>query len=139
MRPYYFSILTSQYSVSTSHRRIIMRPYYFSILTSQYSHLNTQYSILTSQYSHLNTNILINVNKLQGYRVFWMGEFVFLRKRIFMYKYIVRPLLFQFDPEEVHHLIFKMVHFFSKIGLSGLFRSMYVINDAGLERELFGL
>ena len=56
-----------------------------------------------------------------------------------MYKYIVRPLLFQVDPEKVHHFIFKMVHFVSKIGFSGLFRRMYVINDAGLERELFGL
>lgn len=56
-----------------------------------------------------------------------------------MYKYIIRPVLFQLDPEKVHHLIFKMVRFFSKIGFSGLFRSMYMIDDARLERELFGL
>lgn len=56
-----------------------------------------------------------------------------------MYKYIIRPLLFQMDPEKVHHLIFNMVHFLSKIGLSGLFRRMYSIEDVRLERELFGL
>src|SRR5690606_11704512 len=56
-----------------------------------------------------------------------------------MYKYVIRPILFQLDPEKVHHLIFKMVHFFSKIGFSGLFRSMYMIEDPRLERELFGL
>lgn len=56
-----------------------------------------------------------------------------------MYKYFVRPILFQFDPEKVHHFIFKMVQLFSKIGLSGLFRNIYMVEDVRLERELFGL
>ncbi|MCM4168747.1 Dihydroorotate dehydrogenase (quinone) [Arenibacter antarcticus] len=56
-----------------------------------------------------------------------------------MYKQIIRPLLFQLDPEKVHHLTFNMVRFCSKIGLSGLFRSIYTINDPRLERQLFGL
>ncbi|WP_026809493.1 quinone-dependent dihydroorotate dehydrogenase [Arenibacter latericius] len=56
-----------------------------------------------------------------------------------MYKNIIRPLLFQLDPEKVHHLTFNMVRFCSKIGLSGLFRGIYTINDSRLERNLFGL
>ncbi|WP_086477142.1 MULTISPECIES: quinone-dependent dihydroorotate dehydrogenase [Arenibacter] len=56
-----------------------------------------------------------------------------------MYKNIVRPLLFQFDPEKVHHFTFKFVQFCSKIGLSGLFRGIYAVNDPRLERKLFGL
>lgn len=56
-----------------------------------------------------------------------------------MYRYIVRPILFRIDPEKVHHFVFKMVRFFSNIGFSGLIRSMYVLDDARLERELFGL
>ncbi|NKI26260.1 quinone-dependent dihydroorotate dehydrogenase [Arenibacter sp. 6A1] len=56
-----------------------------------------------------------------------------------MYKLIIRPILFLFDPEKVHHLIFNSVRFFKKIGLSGLFRSLYVLDDPRLERELFGL
>lgn len=56
-----------------------------------------------------------------------------------MYKYIIRPLLFQMDPEKVHHFIFNMVHFLSRIGFPGLFRSIYTLKDVRLERELFGL
>lgn len=56
-----------------------------------------------------------------------------------MYKYIIRPILFQLDPEKVHHLIFNMVRIFSKIGLSYLFRAIYTINDPRLERQLFGI
>ena len=56
-----------------------------------------------------------------------------------MYKLVIRPILFQFDPEKVHHLIFNALRFFSRIGLSGIFRSIYSVNDPRLERELFGL
>lgn len=56
-----------------------------------------------------------------------------------MYKLIIRPILFQFDPEKVHHLIFNTLRFFSKIGFSGIFRAIYSVNDPRLERELFGL
>ncbi|MFD0796954.1 quinone-dependent dihydroorotate dehydrogenase [Maribacter chungangensis] len=56
-----------------------------------------------------------------------------------MYKVLIRPILFLFDPEKVHYFSFSMIKFFSKIGFSGLFRSLYVVADAKLERELFGL
>ncbi len=56
-----------------------------------------------------------------------------------MYKYILRPILFLFDPEKVHYFIFGMVRFFENIGFSKLFRALYVIEDKKLERTLFGV
>ncbi|MBL4662437.1 MAG: quinone-dependent dihydroorotate dehydrogenase [Flavobacteriaceae bacterium] len=56
-----------------------------------------------------------------------------------MYKVILRPLLFLFDPEAVHHFTFKMVKLLHRIGLGGFFRSMYSVKDKSLERTLFGL
>lgn len=57
-----------------------------------------------------------------------------------MYKQILRPLLFQFDPEAVHHFSFsslKLAHRFP--GVSQLLRKMFTIEDKRLEREVFGL
>jgi len=56
-----------------------------------------------------------------------------------MYKAILRPILFLIDPEKIHHLAFSSIHFLNKLGLGGLFRSMYVVNHPSLERKLFGL
>src|SRR5690554_4734785 len=56
-----------------------------------------------------------------------------------MYKTIIRPLFFSFDPEKIHHFTFSMVRFFHKIGFGSIFRSIYKIEDPKLERELFGL
>jgi dihydroorotate dehydrogenase len=57
-----------------------------------------------------------------------------------MYKAIIRPILFSFDPEKVHHFTFSLIRFISKIpGMKGLFKSMYLVDDAKLERQLFGL
>lgn len=57
-----------------------------------------------------------------------------------MYKLLIRPLFFCFDPEKIHHFTFSMIRFFSKIPfVSGVFRSLYVVDDKRLERELFGL
>lgn len=57
-----------------------------------------------------------------------------------MYKQLILPLLFKFDPEEVHYFTFSMIRKFSKIpGISFLFRKMYEVKDARLEREVFGL
>ncbi|WP_282121865.1 quinone-dependent dihydroorotate dehydrogenase [Algibacter mikhailovii] len=57
-----------------------------------------------------------------------------------MYKQFLRPLFFLFDPEKIHHFTFSLIKFSSKIpGLSGLFRSLYVLEDKSLERKLFGL
>lgn len=56
-----------------------------------------------------------------------------------MYKFIIRPLLFLFDPEKVHYISFSAIKFFSNIGLSGLFRTLFVLEDTRLEKEVFGL
>lgn len=57
-----------------------------------------------------------------------------------MYKQIIRPILFCFDPEAVHHFTFSLVRFVNKIpGISSLIKSFYTVNDKRLEREVFGL
>jgi dihydroorotate dehydrogenase len=57
-----------------------------------------------------------------------------------MYKSLIRPLLFKFDPEKVHHFTFSSIRFFNAIpGFPALFKSMYEITDPRLEREVFGL
>lgn len=57
-----------------------------------------------------------------------------------MYKAIIRPILFCFDPEKVHYFTFSLIRTISKIpGFKGLFRRMYLVEDEKLERELFGL
>lgn len=57
-----------------------------------------------------------------------------------MYKILIRPILFCFDPEKIHYFIFSVIKICCKIPLvSHLIRSMYVVNDKRLERDLFGL
>ncbi|MDX1278539.1 quinone-dependent dihydroorotate dehydrogenase [Oceanihabitans sediminis] len=57
-----------------------------------------------------------------------------------MYKLLLRPIFFLFDPEKIHHFTFSFIQFTSKIpGVSSLLKSMYVVEDARLERKLFGL
>ncbi|WP_298121649.1 quinone-dependent dihydroorotate dehydrogenase [Flavobacterium sp.] len=57
-----------------------------------------------------------------------------------MYKLLIRPILFQFDPEKVHYFTFSLIRFLSKIpGFSSLFKSLYLVNDKRLETEVFGL
>ena len=56
-----------------------------------------------------------------------------------MYKTLLRPILFSFDPEKVHYFTFSLIKLAHLIGLGGLFRSLYQIKHPALERELFGL
>ncbi|MBO3117822.1 quinone-dependent dihydroorotate dehydrogenase [Winogradskyella sp. DF17] len=57
-----------------------------------------------------------------------------------MYKTIIRPILFQFDPEKVHYFTFGLIRFLSKIpGVKSIFRRLYVVEDKKLERTVFGL
>lgn len=57
-----------------------------------------------------------------------------------MYQILVKPILFLFDPEKVHHFTFSLIRTLSKIpGVSSIFRSMYVVHDKRLERTVFGL
>lgn len=58
----------------------------------------------------------------------------------YMYKSLIRPILFKFDPEKVHHFTFSMVQGLSRIpGIPLLFRNLYAFNDKRLERNIFGL
>lgn len=57
-----------------------------------------------------------------------------------MYKLLIRPILFCFDPEQVHHFTFSLIRFLNKIpGFGKLFQSMYEVKNPTLEREVFGL
>jgi dihydroorotate dehydrogenase len=57
-----------------------------------------------------------------------------------MYKLLIRPLLFWFDPEKVHYFTFSAIRFLSSIpGVSSIFRAIYVVDDKRLETEVFGL
>ena len=57
-----------------------------------------------------------------------------------MYKTFIRPLLFKFDPEEVHYFTFSLIRFLSKIpGFSAISKSLYEVEDSRLETEVFGL
>ncbi|AXT50775.1 quinone-dependent dihydroorotate dehydrogenase [Aquimarina sp. BL5] len=57
-----------------------------------------------------------------------------------MYKSLVRPILFKYDPETVHHFTFKAIRIMSKIPfISSIFRSLYLVKNPVLEREVFGL
>jgi len=57
-----------------------------------------------------------------------------------MYKLLIRPILFWFDPEEVHYFTFSLVKFMAKIPLvPNILKSIYEVKDTRLEREVFGL
>ncbi|RRQ50728.1 quinone-dependent dihydroorotate dehydrogenase [Maribacter algicola] len=56
-----------------------------------------------------------------------------------MYKSVIRPILFLFDPEKVHHFSFALIKVISKIGLLGLLKPIFTIEDQRLEREVFGV
>lgn len=57
-----------------------------------------------------------------------------------MYKLLIRPILFSFDPEKIHHFTFKLIRFMNCIpGVGAINKSIFSVNDKRLERELFGL
>ena len=56
-----------------------------------------------------------------------------------MYKILIRPVLFLFDPEAVHHFTFRAIKFFSRLGLGSIFRKIFVVDDPRLKREVFGV
>lgn len=56
-----------------------------------------------------------------------------------MYKTVIRPLLFKFDPEKVHYFTFSALEKLNKVGLGSIFKSLYKIENKKLERNLFGL
>lgn len=57
-----------------------------------------------------------------------------------MYKAIIRPILFCFDPEKVHYFTFSLIRNVCKLPFfKTAFRRLYVVEDSLLERKLFGL
>ena len=57
-----------------------------------------------------------------------------------MYKLVIRPILFCFDPEKVHYFTFSLIRIVSKLpGFKALFRRLYLVENKQLEKELFGL
>lgn len=57
-----------------------------------------------------------------------------------MYKSLIRKILFQFDPEKIHHFSFSMIKGMMKVPfIPGITKSIFKIEDPTLERKLFGL
>jgi dihydroorotate dehydrogenase len=57
-----------------------------------------------------------------------------------MYKSLIRPLLFNFDPEKIHYFTFDLLRIIFKIPIiSSIIKSTYQVNDPRLEREVFGI
>lgn len=57
-----------------------------------------------------------------------------------MYKILIRPILFKFDPEEVHHFTFSALKNICLIpGVKSLLSALFEVKDKRLERIVFGL
>lgn len=57
-----------------------------------------------------------------------------------MYKLLIRPIFFLFDPEKVHHFTFKFLKYLHKIPcFSWLIRALFTIEHPKLERTIFGI
>ncbi len=56
-----------------------------------------------------------------------------------MYKILLRPLFFLFDPEAVHHFSFAAIKLIGKLGLAPLIKAIFKLEHPSLEREVFGL
>jgi dihydroorotate dehydrogenase len=57
-----------------------------------------------------------------------------------MYKIFIRPILFLFDPEKVHHFTFRMIRMTAAIpGVKFFRKKAYCVENNKLKRNLFGL
>ena len=57
-----------------------------------------------------------------------------------MYKNLIKPILFLFDPEKVHHLVFNLIKLIHLVpGVSFIIRGFYDFSHPKLTREIFGL
>lgn len=65
--------------------------------------------------------------------------FLFFIVTFRMYKLLVRPILFLFNPEWVHHTTFYFLKLIHKIGLDKLFKKLYTISNKKLECTYFGI
>jgi len=65
---------------------------------------------------------------------------LFLYNEMMLYKKIIRPILFCFDAEDVHHFVAGNLKFWLKIpGVAGLIEKYALVKDPKLEREVFGI
>lgn len=88
--------------------------------------------------THFHKKLLKFCKSIQLY--FYTFVFQQHKRNFLMYKYLIRPVLFNFDPEKVHHFTFGLIKFLNKIpGTKSLFKSIYQSNHPKLEREVFGL
>jgi len=57
-----------------------------------------------------------------------------------MYKLLIRPLLFLFDPEAIHHFTFNFLKLVCQLpGIKLLLTRFYVVQEKSLQRTLFGI
>ncbi len=57
-----------------------------------------------------------------------------------MYRFIIRPVLFLFSPESIHHFLVRFIWIVFRIpGVAFIVRKFYEVNDPALERKVFGL
>ncbi|MBK8290590.1 MAG: quinone-dependent dihydroorotate dehydrogenase [Flammeovirgaceae bacterium] len=56
-----------------------------------------------------------------------------------MYRFFVRPLLFLFPPEFIHHVTFNLLRVVGKFRVPFLFHKVFTLQNPKLERRLFGL
>src|SRR5579859_4866070 len=57
-----------------------------------------------------------------------------------MYRFLIRPVLFLFDPEKIHHFTFSLLRFFGAVPWAkNLLTAFYSVADRRLERNLFGV
>ena len=57
-----------------------------------------------------------------------------------MYRHLIRPFLFLFDPEQIHHFTFSLLKVAGKTpGLLSLLKKFFVVKNNKLKRELFGI
>lgn len=57
-----------------------------------------------------------------------------------MYKFLIRPLLFLFDAEKIHHLVFTILWLKGKLpGFKPILRLFFDYQSPSLQRKLFGL
>ena len=54
-----------------------------------------------------------------------------------MYKLLIKPILFLFSPETIHHLVFAMVKFGARIPLKmRLWKQLFCLEDDRLKRGI---
>jgi dihydroorotate dehydrogenase len=57
-----------------------------------------------------------------------------------LYKILLKPIFFLFDPEKIHHITFRLIRLTHLLpGVPALYRMIYKIEDKRLERKVFGL